>query len=212
VVANYTPLVYVQDMFALLDKLQLPSVMLIGTSMGGLMSFLMCAMQGERILGVVLNDIGPEVDDRGVERIKGYVGKAKPVNTWEEAVAQQKEINGIAFPDFSGEEWQDFTEGLYRDEGGVPVIAYDAAIAQPMADEESGAVPPDLWPLFESIASVPMLVLRGETSDILSSETVQGMRVRKKDLQVAIIPNRGHAPTLNEPDSRAAIGSFLASF
>jgi len=134
VVANYTPAIYVQDMFTLLDTLELQSVILIGTSMGGLMSILMCVMQPERFEGVVLNDIGPEVDSRGIERIKGYVGKTKPVTTWEEAIAQQKDINCVAFPSFSDDEWQYFTEGLYRDEGGVPVIAYDAAIAQPLAN------------------------------------------------------------------------------
>ena len=211
VITNYTPAVYVQDMFKLLDEQGVQSVILVGTSMGGLMSFLMCAMQPQRIRGVVLNDIGPEVDDRGLERIKGYVGKARPVTSWEEAVEQQKAINGIAFPDFSEQEWWDFTRGVYRDEDGVPVIAYDAAIAQPMAEEDSGAVPPDLWPLFESIASIPMLVIRGESSDILSPDCVDGMRQRKSDLCVAVIPNRGHAPTLNEASSRQAIEGFLAA-
>ena len=73
--------------------------------------------------GVVLNDIGPEVDSRGLERIKGYAGKARPVTNRGEAVAQQKETNGIAFPDFSEQEWLDFSRGMYRDEAGVPVIA-----------------------------------------------------------------------------------------
>ncbi len=207
--ANYTPAVYVQDMFALLDDLGLQSVILVGTSMGGLMSMMMCAMQPQRIRGVVLNDIGPEVDNRGLDRIQGYVGKAAPVTNWDQAVAQQKAINGIAFPDFSEQEWQDFTRGVYRDEGGVPVIAYDAVIAVPMADADSGAVPPDLWPLFEAISALPMLVLRGETSDILAPDCIEGMRRRKSDLRVAEIPRRGHAPTLNEPASRTAIDEFL---
>jgi pimeloyl-ACP methyl ester carboxylesterase len=211
VAANYTPAVYVRDMFTLLDGLDVPSAILVGTSMGGLMAMIMCAMQPQRIRGVVLNDIGPEVDARGVKRIQGYVGRSKPVVSWEEAVAQQKSINGIAFPDFSEEQWWEFTRGLYRDEDGTPVIAYDAAIAEPMADEDSGAVPPDLWPLFESIAGTPMLVLRGEISDILSPECVARMGQLKRDLQVAMIPSRGHAPTLNEPGSRRAIEAFLAA-
>lgn len=209
VVANYTPLTYVQDMFTLLDHLGVTEVMLVGTSMGGLMSFLMSAMQPGRIRGVIINDIGPEVDPRGLERIKGYVGKSQPVSNWEEAVAQCRSINGIAFPDFSDEQWLDFTRGVYREENGVPVLSYDPAIAQPMGDEESGAVPPDLWPVFESITAIPMLVIRGETSDILSRECVQGMRDRKPDLQVAEIPLRGHAPTLTEADSLTAIDAFL---
>lgn len=209
-VANYTPVTYVQDMFHLLGELGVDDVILCGTSMGGLMSFIMGAMQAARINGMIINDIGPEVDQRGLDRIKGYVGKSKPVHTWDEAVAQAQSINGPAFPDFSDEEWLDFARGIYRDEDGVPVLAYDPAIAQPMSDEDSGAVPPDLWPLFESLAAIPMLLVRGESSDILAQSCVQAMREKKPDLHYVEIANRGHAPTLNEPASRAAIDNFLA--
>ena len=210
VVANYTPQTYVQDMFTLLDRLGLDEVILVGTSMGGLMSFIMAALQPGRVHSMVINDIGPEVDPRGLERIKGYVGKSGPVSNWDEAVAQSRSINEIAFPDFSDEQWMDFTRGVYYEMDGVPVLAYDPAIAQPMEDEESGAVPPDLWPLFESSAAIPMLVVRGAQSDILSRECVQGMQARRPGLKVAEIPNRGHAPTLTEPASLAAIDTFLA--
>ena len=173
------------------------------------MSFMMGAMQPARIRGMIINDIGPEVDEAGLDRIKAYVGKAKPVTNWGEAIAQAKEINGIAFPDFTEEEWKDFTRGIYRDEDGVPMLAYDPAIAQPMADDESGAVPPDLWPLFDAISTLPMLVVRGASSDILAPSCVEIMREKKPDLQFVEVPNRGHAPTLNEAASRAVIDVFL---
>jgi pimeloyl-ACP methyl ester carboxylesterase len=208
-VGNYTPLTYVRDMFTLLDKLQLQEVILVGTSMGGLMSFLMATTQPGRVRAMIINDIGPELDPRGLERIKGYVGKAAPVSSWEEAVAQAREINEVAFPDFTDREWLDFTRGIYREEDGVPVLAYDPAIAQPMADEDGDAVPPDLWPVFDTVTAIPMLVVRGAHSDILAPECVQTMQRRKPDLQVAEIPNRGHAPTLTEPASLVAIDAFL---
>jgi pimeloyl-ACP methyl ester carboxylesterase len=208
-VSNYTPFTYVSDMFTLLDRLGLEEVILVGTSMGGLMSFLMGTTQPGRFRAMIINDIGPEVDPRGLERINGYVGKAAPVTTWEEAVAQCRAINEVAFRDFSDREWLEFTRGIYREEDGVPVLAYDPAIAQPMAEEDSGAVPPDLWPVFESIAGIPMLVVRGAESDILAMGCVQGMLERKPDLQVAEIPHRGHAPTLTEPASLVAIDAFL---
>jgi len=211
VAANYTPLTYVQDMFNLLDRLQVPEVILVGTSMGGLMSFIMAAMQPARVSAIVINDIGPEVDQRGLDRIKSYVGKSKPVSNWEEAVAQVRSIAEVAFPDFTDEEWQQFARDVYREERGIPVLAYDPAISQPVNDAEAGAVPPDLWPVFDSVARVPMLVIRGESSDILSRACVEQMRDRKRDLQVAEIPRRGHAPTLNEPASRAAIDRFLSA-
>ena len=83
VTSNYTPIIYVQDMFTLLDHLGLGEVILVGTSMGGLMSMLMAAMQPGRVRAIVLNDIGPELDPRGLERIKSYVGKSRPVSNWE---------------------------------------------------------------------------------------------------------------------------------
>jgi pimeloyl-ACP methyl ester carboxylesterase len=145
----------------------------------------------------------------GLERIKGYVGQSGPVNNWEEAVAQARAINEIAFPDFTDGEWEAFARGLYREENGVPVLAYDPAISQPMNDAASSAVPPDLWPLFEAIAATPMLVIRGELSDILAPAAVARMKDMKPDLQFVEVPNRGHAPTLNEPAARGAIERFL---
>ncbi len=211
VIARYTLTTYVQDMFTLLDQLEVAELILIGTSMGGVMSFLMSAMQPQRIRAMVINDIGPELDPLGVARIKSYVGKLKPVSNWNEAVAQYRSINEIAFPDFTDEEWLDFTRGIYKEEGGVPVLAYDPAISQSINEEESGAVPPDLWPVFESIVALPMLVIRGEESDILAKDCLEDMRARKPDLQVAEIPRRGHAPTLTEPTSLAAIDTFLGA-
>lgn len=208
---NYHPLTYVQDMFSLLDQLELQQVILCGTSMGGLMSLMMSAMQGQRVRAVIINDIGPEVDPRGLERIRSYVGKTSPVSNWQEAVAQSRAINGIAFPDFSDSQWQAFTRGLYRDVDGVPVLAYDPAISQPMDDSDSAAVPPDLWPVFDAMSARPLLVIRGVDSDILAPGCVQEMQRRKPDLQVAEIPHRGHAPTLNESTARSAIDAFLES-
>ena len=209
-ISNYTPLTYVQDMFTLLDHLQVADAILIGTSMGGLMSLVMAAMQPARVRAIVLNDIGPDVDQRGLDRIRSYVGRSRPVADWDEAVAQVRAIAEVAFPDFTDREWQDFARDVYREEDGVPVLAYDPAIAQPMAEADSGAVPADLWQVFDRVSSMPMLVVRGESSDILSRDCVAQMRLRKGDLQVAEIPRRGHAPTLNEPGSRAAIDQFLA--
>lgn len=208
--ARYTPATYVQDMFTLLSRLDIDEVILCGTSMGGLMSFIMAAMEPARIRGMIVNDIGPVVAQEGLDRIKGYVGKSRPVANWDEAIKQARELNEMAFPDFSEAEWEDFTRGLYRDEGGVPVLAYDPAIAQPMKEENGAAVPPDLWPLFEASADIPLLLLRGETSDILAPETVKQMSDKHPRMRFVEVPARGHAPTLNEPVAREAIDRFLA--
>ncbi len=208
--SNYTPLTYAQDMFTLLDHLGVQRAILCGTSMGGLMSFVMAATAPARIAGMILNDIGPEVDPAGLERIKGYVGKMAPVTSWDEAAGQVREMNAAAFPDFGDDDWMTFARALFREVDGVPVLNYDTAIAQPL-DQDEAAVPQDLWPLFAAIAAIPMLVVRGELSDILAPACVATMRDKKPDLQVVEIPRRGHAPTLDEPQARAAIDAFLGS-
>lgn len=208
---NYQPAVYVRDMFTLLDHLGLERVVLMGTSLGGLMSMIMTAMQPGRFQAVILNDIGPVVAPEGLARIKDYVGKSGAVSTWEEALAQQKDINGKEFPTFSEVQWMDFVHALYReDENGVPVLAYDPAISKPMNEDQDAAVPPDLWPAFDALKPIPAMVIRGELSDILAPETVAEMQSRKSDLVVAEIPDRGHAPILDEPECIDAIDTFLA--
>ncbi len=208
--ANYTPLTYSRDMFVLLDLLDLPEVVLCGTSMGGLMAMLMAATQPARVSAIILNDIGPEVDPRGLERIQAYVGKPRPaIATWPEAAQQAREINAVAFPEYGDEEWLEFARLSYREVEGVPVPAYDPAIAQPLQANTEAAVPPDLWPVFGLLQAIPLLVIRGEISDLLASECVEQMQARKPDVQVTEIPGRGHAPSLDEPAARQAIDSFL---
>ncbi|MFV0277329.1 MAG: alpha/beta fold hydrolase [Parahaliea sp.] len=208
--ARYQPLTYVEDMFTLLDHLQVARVTVIGTSMGGLMGMLMAARQPERISALVLNDIGPEVDPRGLARIQSYVGKSAPVSDWQQAVAQVRAINGSAFPDFSQTQWRDFAGKIYREQNGVPVLNYDSAIAAPIDSSKEAAVPPDLWPLFESL-SQPLLLVRGELSDILAASTAAGMCERGQDCRLVEIPGRGHAPTLDEAPARRAIDDFLGA-
>ncbi|HEY7775810.1 MAG TPA: alpha/beta hydrolase [Kineobactrum sp.] len=210
--ANYTPATYINDMFRLLDGEQVGRVLLLGTSMGGLMAMLMAAAEPSRFTGLVLNDIGPEVDPVGLARIKTYVGKAQPVSDWAGAIAQCRAMAGDAFPDFTEEQWSGFARALFREIDGRPVLAYDPAIAEPMAATDDNAVPPDLWPVFDGIRHLPMLLLRGVHSDILAPACVTEMQRRKPDLVVAVIPHRGHAPTLDEASSRVAIDRFLATF
>ncbi|MGD9602667.1 MAG: alpha/beta fold hydrolase [Gammaproteobacteria bacterium] len=207
--ATYNPLVYVQDMFRLLDGLDLARVALVGTSMGGLMSLVMASLQPQRFTGVVLNDIGPVIDPVGLDRIRRYVGRIPPVNSWEDAVAQVKAINAPVFPDWTADDWTRFTHKLYRDEGGRPVLAHDPAIAESI--RATPETPPiDLWPAFAALAKIPTLVIRGETSDILARDCVDEMKRRKPDLVAVEVPRRGHAPMLDEPVARAAIVRFLA--
>lgn len=206
---NYHPGTYVQDMVALLDHLHVGKVVLIGTSLGGLMAMILMAMLPERILGVVLNDIGPEVDQKGIERIESYAGKLPPVQSWADAEQQTRTLNAEIFPDFGDDEWRQFTRGLYREDAeGVPVLDYDPAIAGGL--QTGNAVPADLWPLVEGMKAVPVVAIRGALSDILSPETFAEMQRRLPAMTSVTVANRGHAPLLSEPAALEAIEGLLA--
>jgi pimeloyl-ACP methyl ester carboxylesterase len=207
---HYNLGVYVGDVFAALEQLALDRVVLIGTSMGGLMAMLMCQAQPDRVAGVVLNDVGPVVEAEGIRRIQSYVGKSGPVDTWQEAAALVEANNAIAYPDFGPADWLAFARQLFVEEDGRLRFAYDPDIARPMDSDQTTAVPTDLWPTFEAMTGVPTLVVRGALSDILSAQTVAEMGRRHEGLRSVEVPGRGHAPTLTEPEALEAIDAFLA--
>lgn len=207
---NYNPLVYSRDMFDLLDGLGIAEVIVIGTSMGGIISMVMGSMDSSRFRAVVLNDIGPVIDPAGLDRIRGNVGKLEPVNTWADAAAQVAAMNAIAFPDYGAADWHRFARRLYReDANGRPVLAHDPAIAGSLRDRAEAPAVPDLWPAFDVLENIPILVVRGESSDILAPACVAEMRRRRPDLEAVEIPDRGHAPMLDEPAALTAVRDFL---
>lgn len=207
--ANYRPDIYAQDMFALLDSLGIDRVSLIGTSMGGLMAMVMAALQPDRIGTVVLNDVGPVLDPAGLARIGSYVGAAGPFADWQEAAAQTAAINGSAFPGFTEGDWLAFARRTCRETAdGRVAFAYDPAIAAGFAD--APAEQPDLWPLWAALSDKPVLVIRGALSDLLAPETVTRMaQDHAGPFATCEVPDRGHAPLLDEPDAVTAILSFL---
>jgi pimeloyl-ACP methyl ester carboxylesterase len=206
---NYQPLTYVQDIGEVLAALDAPRVVVVGTSLGGLIAMVMAFAMPARLAGVLLNDIGPEIDPAGAARIAAYVGRRAPVTTWAEAAEQARAVNGAALPDFTDVDWLRFARATYREDAdGRPVPDYDPRIGDAARQPPVGPAP-DLWALFRALGPVPTALLRGETSDILSSATVERMRAAKPDLAVTIVPRRGHAPTLDEPESRAAVDALL---
>ncbi len=202
---------YVQDTLGMLDALAIEKPVLIGTSMGGLMSMLMLAAAPDRYRGAVLNDIGPVVEARGLARIASYVGKGVPLANWDEAAATVRASNGDAFPDYADADWIAFARRLYRErDDGMLVLDYDPAISQPFNASQDNAAPLDLWSVFDAMGTTPLLVIRGALSDILSAETVAEMQRRRPDLQSAEVPRVGHAPMLDEPEALTAIECFMA--
>lgn len=208
--ANYQPGTYVEDALRLLDELAIARCAVIGTSLGGLVGMMVAATQSQRVAGLVLNDIGPALDPRGIARIKGYAGKLPPVRSLEDAAAQARQIHGYAFPDFGEEDWLAFAGRTCRQQAdGTFGPDIDPNIVRAFNDPSASA--PDLWPLFRLLAATPLLTIRGALSDLFAAETLERMQAIKPDMQTLVVANRGHAPTLDEPECRRAIGAFLAT-
>jgi pimeloyl-ACP methyl ester carboxylesterase len=206
---NYQIPVYLKDVQTLLAGLGAVRVALLGTSMGGLMAMVLAATQPGLVAGMVLNDVGPEVDPAGLERIRGYAGKGAAVRSWAEAIAQARETYGGAWPGLSDERWSKLVRQSYRENAqGAPEIDADARISEMLRDNKAAA--PDLWSLWGALAKVPILAIRGAHSDILGASTLERMQRGRPDLRTLTVANRGHAPLLDEPECVAAIDEFLA--
>jgi pimeloyl-ACP methyl ester carboxylesterase len=208
---NYHPGMYVDDLWMLLRELGLSRVIVIGTSLGGVIAMTMAMMRPQQLVGVVLNDIGPELEIVGSRRIQSYVGKSQSVSTWDEAVEHVKRTFASVYPDLSDARWREFTRNSYReDSDGRVHLDYDAKIADLMRLLPYGAMPP-IWYAYASLRSIPTLAIRGELSDLLSPHVFERMRGEKPDLIHLTVANRGHAPLLHEPICQDAIDAFLAN-
>ncbi|RIV87708.1 alpha/beta hydrolase [Aurantiacibacter zhengii] len=208
--SRYRPDVYAGDMFALLESLGIERPGLIGTSMGGLMAMVMNAMKPGHFPAIVFNDVGPVLSPEGLARIGGYVGGGEPFADWDAAADACASINADAFPDFGEADWQAWARRTCRElPDGRVAFAYDPAIADGFAD--IGDEPqPDMWPLWEALGETPVLVIRGALSDLLAVDTVEAMQERHKGaFSYVNVPDRGHAPMLDEPAALAAIDDFL---
>lgn len=207
---SYVPLVYLQDVEALLAELAITRFVAVGTSLGGIVTMLLAATGADRLAGVVLNDVGPELDPAGLARIRTYVGKSVWYPTWMHAARGLAEANGEVYPDYGVEEWLRMAKRLYRvNSSGRIVLDYDMKIAEPfrVPGNEAG---PDLWPTIDALAGRPLLVVRGERSDILSAETAAKMITRIPDAELVTVLRTGHAPTLEEPEAADGIDRLLA--
>jgi pimeloyl-ACP methyl ester carboxylesterase len=207
---SYVPLTYLQDVEALLVELDIARFVAVGTSLGGLVTMLLAATDGARLAGAVLNDVGPELDPGGLARIRTYVGKAVWHPTWMHAARAVAESNADVYPGNGVEDWLRMAKRLFRvNSSGRIVLDYDMKIAEPfrVAGNETG---PDMWPTIDAMKDKPVLVVRGERSDILSAETADKMIARMPKSELVTVAGVGHAPTLDEPEVVAAIERLLA--
>jgi len=206
---RYHPGVYAGDVTSVLDALDIPRAVFIGTSMGGIIAMVIAVLAPDRVAAAVLNDIGPEISDVGLDRIKSYVGRGTPAESWEEAANRARATNGKAFPrETETAFWDAFARRTYRETDAGVVLDYDPAIGGPVRQGQAG--PPDLWPGFDAFAGKPLLIVRGALSDILTADTVAQMKARRADLTYVEIAEVGHAPMLTEPAASSALQQFLS--
>lgn len=209
--SRYTIIHYVQDTYRLLQSLEIEHVAVVGTSMGGLMTFALNALYPGLIVRAVINDIGPDIATEGLARIKSYVGLAGPFDDWASATAYLRSISAEIFPHWNEDQWDYFATQTYVERKGKVVIDYDPRIVEPLKEEGADTETDTLWSMFGALAAVPTLLVRGALTDLLSERCVAKMRQHHQQFDVLTVPNVGHAPMLNEAGVSAAIQSFLTA-
>lgn len=206
---SYVPLVYLQDLGALIDELAVPRFIGLGTSLGGIMLMLLAATRRGSLAGALLNDIGPDLAPEGLARIQKHVGTGSAQPTWVHAARTVSEVQGMIYPKYRLADWLRYAKRLYRlTSQGRIVLDYDQRIAEPFR-VPGGAAGVDLWPAFNAFGDIPLTLLRGELSDLLTPETAQTMKANLPQLDLVTVPGVGHTPTLEEPAAVAAIDRLL---
>jgi len=206
---NYNVLREGHDVIELLDHLGLDKVTVLGTSRGGLLAMALAASDPGRLSGVILNDIGPVVGARGIARIMDYVGKKPRAKTLDAAAADLKVAMEAEFPGVPLSVWRQQAEYQYlQTEAGLE-LRYDPALHKALLEQAATGATPDMWMFFKALRALPLGVLRGANSDILDHETLEEMHRRHPGMISDEVPDRGHVPFLDEPESLALIRQIL---
>ncbi|MCB1402714.1 MAG: alpha/beta hydrolase, partial [Rhodobacteraceae bacterium] len=195
---NYNVGIEARDVVEFLDHLGLKRVMIVGTSRGGLIAMVLAATAKDRLAGVLLNDVGPELAPEGLANILSYLGIEPKAKSYEEAVEALKKRMGARFPGLTDAKWTSLARRWFDEGPEGLVLNYDARIRDNI-EATAGQAAPNMWPLFDALDGVPLAVVRGMNSDLLTAETVEKMRKRRRDLIVGEVPDRGHVPFLDEP-------------
>lgn len=199
-----------QDAIELMDHLGLDRVTLIGTSRGGLIAMALAHAHHDRLSGVVLNDIGPEVADEGIARIMDYVGRTPDLPDLDAAAGALAHVNALAFHGVPLARWRAQAGFMFLEtpDGGLG-LRYDPRLRDALVGQAGAGEAPDLWQMFDTLRDLPTALIRGENSDLLSPEILAQMQERHPDMITATVPNRGHVPFLDEAQSLSAIRALL---
>jgi pimeloyl-ACP methyl ester carboxylesterase len=206
---EYSLPIEARDAIELLDHLRLDKAVFIGTSRGGMLSMFVAATARHRMSGVLLNDIGPELNPAGLARIYDYLGRRPNAQTMEEMAGKLRRDMGAAFPRLMIGDWLRLAKRWFVEGKDGIDLRYDPRLRDAVLSQAEGDAP-DLWPLFDALGDLPVAVVRGENSDLLSAATVEKMKARRPELIAGTVPDRGHVPFLDEAEAQHALRSLLS--
>jgi len=206
---NYNLIREGRDALNLLAHLGLDKAAILGTSRGGLIAMFLASGHKKRLSGVCLNDIGPMVDPKGLGYIMNYLGKRPDYADYEDAATQLQAKMAKAFSGVSHAQWRSYARRLWAEAPDGLALRYDPRLRRAVSEASATGAMPDLWPLFDALEGLPVGLIRGANSDILSAETAAEMRRRRPDLIYAEVPDRGHVPFLDEPAAVGVISAFI---
>ena len=210
--AKYSVPIEMGDVLTIVASLGISRTILLGTSRGGLISMALAATQPQLPAGVIMNDIGPALEMDGLMKIKGYIASPPSRKTWEEAARGLKDLFGSAFPSLTDAEWMTWTRRAFREkpDGSGLERTYDLKLAQAFAGLDPANPPPPIWGLFDKLAGIPLMLVHGGLSDLLSPQGVQDMRARRPDIDLVEVSDQGHAPLLADKPTTDRIKAFCA--
>ncbi len=206
---NYNFVVELGDVVSVLTALAIGPAVFLGSSRGGVLTMLLGAAHPTAIAGIVLHDIGPVVEPKGLARIKGYLGKLPQPRSFEEGADILRRVMSTQFPKLSAVQWLAAARRAWQMKDGALVPTYDVGLTRTLASIDLERPIPPLWNEFDTLAAMRMLVIRGGNSDILSSETVAAMRARREQMEVIEVADQGHAPLLEGEDLLRGVIRFV---
>lgn len=208
---NYSLAVELGDVLSVLTALGIPPAVFVGTSRGGILTMLLGGARPTAIAGAVLNDIGPVIEPAGLVRIKSYVGKLPRPRSFEEGADILRRLFGQQFTRLTDAEWLAYARRTFKTGKRGLEPTYDVQLAKTLAGIDFNRPIPPLWAEFEALGRVPVMVLRGANSDLLSEETLSAMRTRHPSLEAVVVPDQGHAPILSGDEIIGRISQFITA-